>query len=73
MRKTKVIIQHNDTCDRLRRSDYGKGRNQLMVTSQEQVPFMFLVMHTLPERKNLKQHMMQKTEVIIQNNDTPCG
>jgi len=42
---------------RLRR----EGRNQLM-ESQEQMPFMFLVMHTLPEMKDLKQ---RKTEVTI--------
>ena len=37
---------------RLRR----EGRNQLMV-SQEQMPFMFLVMlHPLPQMKDLKQH-----------------
>jgi len=48
---------------RLRR----EGRNQLMV-SQEQMPFMFLVMlHPLPEMKDLKQHMMRKTEVTIQH------
>ena len=38
-RKTKVIIKHNERYLRLRR----EGRNQLMV-SQEQMPFMFLVM-----------------------------
>jgi hypothetical protein len=37
-----------------------------MMVSQEQMPFMFLVMHTLPEMKDLKQHMMRKTEVTIQ-------
>ena len=57
-RKTKVIIKHNERYLRLRR----EGRNQLMV-SQEQMPFMFLVMlHPLPEMKDLKQ---QKTEVTI--------
>ena len=56
-----------------RSRDYGEGRDQLMV-SQEQMPFMFLVMHTLPEMKDLKQHMMRKTEVTIQHeDDTPCG
>ena len=45
------------------------GRNQLMV-SQEQMPFMFLVMHTLPEMKDLKhQHMMQTTEVTIKHRE----
>jgi hypothetical protein len=49
---------------RLRR----EGRNQLMVRSQEQMPFMFLVMlHPLPQMKDLKQHMMRKTEVTIQH------
>ena len=63
MRKTKVIIKHNERYLRLRR----EGRNQLMV-SQEQMPFMFLVMlHPLPEMKDLKQHMMRKTEVTIQH------
>jgi len=42
----------------LRRSDYGEGRHQLMV-SQEQMLF--------------KQHIMRKTEVTIRNDDTPCG
>ena len=57
-RKTKVIIKHNERYLRLRR----EGRNQLMV-SQERMPFMFLVMlHTLPEMKDLKQ---RKTEVTI--------
>jgi hypothetical protein len=42
---------------RLRRSEYREGRNQLMV-SQEQMPFMLLVMHTLPEMKDHKQYMM---------------
>ncbi len=64
-RKTKVIIKQNL---RLRR----EGRNQLMV-SQEQMTFMFLVMHPLPEMKDLKQHMMRKAEVTIQHDDTPCG
>ena len=41
---------------RLRR----EGRNRLMVRSQEQMPFMFLVIHPLPEMKDLKQHMMRK-------------
>ena len=49
------------------------GRNQLMVRSQEQTSFMFLLMHTLPQMKDLKhQYMMRKTEVMIQHNDTPC-
>jgi hypothetical protein len=62
-RKTKVIIKHNERYLRLRR----EGRNQLMV-SQEQMPFMFLVMlHPLPQMKDLKQHMMRKTEVTIQH------
>jgi hypothetical protein len=41
------------------------------MVSQEQMPFMFLVMlHPLPEMKDLKQHMMRKTEVTttIQHN-----
>ena len=73
-RKTKVItIQDNDAYERFRRSDYGEGRDQLMV-SQEQMLFIFLVMHTLPEMKDLKhQQMMRKTEVMIQHDDTPCG
>ena len=55
---TKVIIKHNERYLRLRR----EGRNQLMV-SQEQMPFVFLVMlHPLPEMKDLKQ---RKTEVTI--------
>ena len=49
--KTKVMIQHNNTCDQFKRSDYGEGRNKFMV-SQEQMPFMFLVMHPLPEMKD---------------------
>jgi hypothetical protein len=56
--KTKVTIQHNHTTCGL------EG-----VT----MPFMILVMHTLPEMKDLKQHMMRKTEVTIQHDNTPCG
>ena len=66
MQKTKVIIQHNDTCG------LEEGVTQLMV-SQEQMPFMFLVMHTLPEMKDLKQHTNEKTEVTTQHDNTPCG
>ena len=44
------------------------------MVSQEQMPVRFLVMqHTLPEMKDLKQHMMRKAEVTIKHNDKPCG
>jgi hypothetical protein len=31
-----------------------------MMVSQEQMPFMFLIMHTLPEVKDLKQHQEKR-------------
>jgi len=39
------------------------------MVSQEQMPFMFLgaMLHPLPLIKDLKQHMMRKTEVTIQH------
>jgi hypothetical protein len=69
-RKTTMIIQHNDTWNRIRRSDHGEGRNPLMVSQEQMTSIMLLVMHTLPEMKGLKQQMMRKTEVTIQYVDT---
>jgi len=69
--KANVITQHNDTCGLEGASEYGEGRKQLMV-SQKQMPFMFLVMPTLPEMKNLNKQMMRKAELTIQHDDRTC-